>query len=323
MYDPTVFDPRPIMAERELLDPIPTPNPAEFPHEDYVPEGCHVLTNLADDWGYNIDIRRTIYKNLDSRQLVLKVLVPVIDHPNENVKWPCVVYSQGSAFHEEWLCNNLVRHIRLASQGFVVAIAQYRPSETAPFPAQAEDVKSAVRFVRKNAELFNVDPEHIAVAGDSSGGHTALMVGFTGDGELDDGVYGETSSKVNCIVDFYAPTVFALMNYWPSSQNHWDPRSPEGYEIGLKHVLENLDEADKTIPMNYLSAEKPTPPTLIINGSRDMLVPTSQSTFLYETMKKLGKTVEYYRIDQANHGFLGWNNDTVMGIVVDFLKKYI
>lgn len=318
-----VFDPRPIMAERELQEPIPTPDPAQFPHEEYVPEGCHVLKGLKDEWGYNVDIRQTVYKNKSCRQLLLTVLVPVKENPDEDCKWPCVVYSQGSAFHEEWLCNNLVRHLRLASNGYVVAIAQYRPSETAPFPAQAQDVKSAIRFVRKNAELFNVDPDHIAIAGDSSGGHTSLMVGFTGDGELDDGVYGETSCKVNCIVDCYGPTVFSLMNYWPSSQNHWAPRSPEGYEIGVKNVLENLDESDKTIPMNYLSKDKMTPPTLIINGSRDMLVPTSQSTLLYETMKKLGKEVEYYRIDQGNHGFIGWNNDTILGIVLDFLKEHI
>ena len=319
-----VFDPRPIIAERKLLDPIPTPDPAQFPHEEYVPEGCHVLTGLKDEWGYNVDIRSTIYKCKSCRHLLLTVLIPVtLDNPAEERTWPCVVYSQGSAFHEEWLMNNLVRHVRLASRGYVVAIAQYRPSETAPFPAQAEDVKSAVRFVRKNAELFKVDPEHIAVAGDSSGGHTALMVGFTGDGVLDDGVYSETSSKVNCIIDCYGPTVFSLMNHWPSSQYHLDPFSPEGYEIGVKDVLENLEESDKTIPMNYLSEDKPTPPTLIINGSRDMLVPTSQSTLLYETMKKLGKEVEYYRIDGGNHGFIGWQNDTILNIVDEFLKAHI
>lgn len=147
-----VFDPRPIMAERELQEPIPTPEPAQFPHEEYVPEGCHVLKGLKDEWGYNVDIRQTVYKNKSCRQLLLTVLVPVKENPDEDCKWPCVVYSQGSAFHEEWLCNNLVRHLRLASNGYVVAIAQYRPSETAPFPAQAQDVKSAIRFVRKNAE---------------------------------------------------------------------------------------------------------------------------------------------------------------------------
>jgi len=98
-----VFDPRPYIAERELQDPIPTSDPAQFPHEEYVPEGTHLLTGLKDEWGRNVDMRRTIYKVKSHRQLEMIVLVPVDFDPDEDNKWPCVVYSQGSAFHEEWL----------------------------------------------------------------------------------------------------------------------------------------------------------------------------------------------------------------------------
>ena len=64
-----VFDPRPYIAERELQDPIPTSDPAQFPHEEYVPEGTHLLTGLKDEWGRNVDMRRTIYKVKSHRQL--------------------------------------------------------------------------------------------------------------------------------------------------------------------------------------------------------------------------------------------------------------
>ena len=83
---------------------------------------------------------------------------------------------QGSAFHEQWLCNNIPRHLRLAQKGYVVAVIQYRPSDIAPFPAQMQDAKTAIRFLKKHAEEYHIDPEHMAVAGDSSGAHTALMV---------------------------------------------------------------------------------------------------------------------------------------------------
>ena len=76
------------------------------------------------------------------------------------------------------------------------------------------------------------------------------MAGFTGDSAPDTDLYNEYSAKVNCIVDSYAPTVFSLMNYYESSQNHYDSDSPEGYEIGHKNVLENLELAADTIPMN-------------------------------------------------------------------------
>ncbi len=334
-----MFDPKPIMSKLKLLDPISTPVPAEFPRSEEVPEGCIVLKDLKDDWGYYVDIHtdvvyaeregKFVYTEPQSCPLHLTILEPKvhfgvpIEEENTPRKWPCIVYIQGSAFHEQWIWNNIARHIRLAQKGFVIAIVEYRPSEVSPFPAQMQDAKTAIRFMRMNADRYNVDVEHIAVAGDSSGGHTALMAGFTGDDAPDTDLYGDYSAKVNCIVDVYGPTVFSLMNYYPSSQNHYDPESPEGYEIGQKNVLENPELADATIPMNYLSVDKPTPPTLIIHGGRDMLVPFNQSCQLYNYMKELGKDVTFYKIEDGNHGCLGFDNDVVLGIVEKFLRTNI
>lgn len=334
-----MFEYKKIMNERELQAPIPTPDPAKFPHSDEVPEGCKVIDGLKDDWGYYVDIHTDVvyaersrgfaYTGQEKMSLKMIILEPRVhfgaseEEQKVERKWPCVAYIQGSAFHEQWMWNNISRHIRLAEKGYVVAIIQYRPSEVAPFPAQMQDAKTAIRFLKKNAEEYHIDVEHMAVAGDSSGGHTALMAGFTGDSTPDTDLYNEYSAKVNCIVDCYGPTVFSLMNYYESSQNHYHPDSPEGYEIGHKNVLENLELAAETIPMNYLSEDKPTPPTLIIHGSRDMLVPFNQSCQLYNYMKKMGKDVTFYKLNDANHGCLGFDNDTVLGIVLEFLKENI
>lgn len=252
-----MFDPKPIMEERQLQDPIPTPVPAQFPHDDEVPEGCIVLNDLHDDWGYYVDIHTDVvyveregkfdYTKRESLLLHLQIIEPKVHFgaPEEDmekpVKWPCIVYIQGSAFHEQWAWNNIGRHIRLAQRGYVIAIVEYRPSEVAPFPAQMQDAKTAVRFMRMNAEKYNVDPEL----------------------------------------------------------------------------------ANATIPMNYLSEDRPTPPTLIIHGSRDMLVPFNQSCQLYNYMKAMGKDVTFYKINNANHGCLGFDNDTVLNIVDEFLKANI
>ena len=106
----------------------------------------------------------------------------------------------------------------------------------------------------------------MAVAGDSSGAHTALMVGFTGDDAPDTDLYGEYSAKVNCIVDSYGPTVFPLMNYFESSQNHYDPESPEGYEIGYKNCAGACRSCDGSQPV-----------ILPVRGQSDT-VDTDQST---------------------------------------------
>lgn len=325
-----MFDYKKIMDERTLLDSIPTTVPKDFPHTDEVPEGCHVIDELPDDWGYYVDIHTDVhYASRDGGDLKLIILEPRVhfgasdEEMAKPRKWPCVAYIQGSAFHEQWLWNNISRHIRLAEKGYVVAIIQHRPSEVSPFPAQTQDAKTAIRFLKKNADEYHIDVDHMAVAGDSSGGHTALMAGFTGDREPDTDLYAEYSAEVNCIIDVYGPTVFSLMNYYESSQNHYDPESPEGFEIGQKNVLENLELAAKTIPMNYLSKDFQTPPTLVIHGSRDMLVPFNQSCQLYNYMKEMGKEVEFYKLNNANHGCLGFDNDTVLNIVLEFLNKHI
>ena len=323
------------MAQRKLLAPIPTPEPAKFPYSDELPEGCRLIEETAPDWGCKVKIHTdVVYCERTDREgkpypLKLQILEPGVPQGEpvwevEKVrKWPCIVYVQGSAFHRQNIWYALPRHMRMAEHGYVVAIVEYRPSEVAPFPAQMQDAKTAIRFMKKNAETYHIDPEHVALAGDSSGAHTALMAGFTGDEEPDTDVYSDYSASVNCIVDVYGPTVFALMNYYDSSECHWLPDAPEGMELGGLNVLDHLDLADQTVPMNYLSPDKPTPPLLLFHGGRDRLVPFNQSVILYETMKKLGKEVEFYKVANAGHGCMGFDNDTISGIVLDFLGRHI
>ena len=157
-----MYDVKKIMQERTLLSPLPTPDPAKFPRDEEVPEGCHVLENLADDWGYDVDIHTDIVyakrcgtkeeTKTEERELKLIILEPKPRENADTAKWPCVAYVQGSAFHEQWLWNNIPRHLRLAQKGYVVAVIQYRPSDIAPFPAQMQDAKTAIRFLKKHAE---------------------------------------------------------------------------------------------------------------------------------------------------------------------------
>ncbi len=324
-----MFDAEKIMRERELKDPIEIERPEEFPRNEEIPTGCIVLENLKDDWGYGVNISQPIEyvqrKWLDEwMQEVTMPLHMILFEPKifeEEYSLPCVVFVQGSAFHQQDLMSSLSRNLRLAEKGFVVAVVEYCPSEILPFPAQMQDTKTAIRFLRKNAEKYHIDPDRIALMGDSSGGHTALMAGFTGNNEPDTSEYNEYSAHVRCIIDLYGPTVFSLMNYCDSIENHFEPDSPAGFEIGRKNVLENMELSNATIPMNYLSLEEPTPPTLIIHGGRDMLVNFDQSCLLYKYMKELGKDVTFYKIKDANHGFLGFQNDLVLKIIVDFLKE--
>ncbi|WEV47269.1 alpha/beta hydrolase [Bifidobacterium sp. ESL0690] len=337
MNNPTTIDVDKLVAPASSspLTPLPTfaVKDGYFNHTDECPEGCQVISDLdEDDFGYEVDIQQMTYATRtladgSSIDLPLWVFEPGFDN-NPEAKlpdggWPVIVFVRGSAFHEQDVLKYSNFCVRIAEQGYVVATLKYRQSDIAPFPAQMQDCKTAVRFIRKNAKRFHANDERIALWGDSSGGHTVLMAGFTGDHEPDTDEHQGTSAEVKAIVDWYGPTDFAKMNYYPSSQNHSDADSPEGFEIGHVDVLQNPERNREASPMSYLSADRPTPPTLIMHGGRDQLVPFNQSCRLYETMKALGKDVTFIKLDNACHAFRGFRSTKAINIVLDWLSTRV
>lgn len=307
---------------RKLVEPQQTKED-RFPHDDQVPDGCIVLQDLQDTYGYQVDIRRTEFAG---REIILYLPMRKGEGMRDlpPVSYPTIVFCQGSAFHKQWLFDHLSQQVRMAEKGFVVAVPAYRPSEEAPFPAQAMDLKNAVRFLKQNAAAYHIDPERMALWGDSSGAHTVLMAGITGDGEPDEDLFdGMISASVKCMVDWYGPTDFGAMNTVPSSQNHMDADCPEGFEIGRHPVLDRPDLTHAASPMTWLTADRQIPPLLLMHGGRDMLVPFDQSCRLYRRMKELGKEVTFYKLEDANHGCLGFNNDRILDIVEGFLRKHL
>lgn len=297
---------------------------AEFPAEAALPAGVRCVT-LQDTYGpCGVDMKSLVYAERDGETLHVHVLMPTEGDPNlPQRRFPCIVFVQGSAWHRQHVFEHMSVMLRACERGFAVAMVQYRPSETAPFPAQIQDTKTAIRFLRKNAEELRILPEEIALWGDSSGGHTAVMAGITGDGVLDTPLYGAYSAQVKCVVDWYGPTDISQMNLRPSVQNHYDAESPEGFLIGRHNVLENPELVAPTVPMNYLTPEKETPPILIMHGDKDQLVPFHQSCMLYEKLREMGREVEMYKLLGAYHVIGGFLSDEALKIVLDFVKKYL
>lgn len=307
--------------ERRPLVPVFEGPLETFPSMEHTPEGVKAVC-LEDTFGYDVDFVPCVpYSSRSGETQHLHILMPVCH--DRAKRFPLVVYVQGSAWHRQKVFQHLPHMIRVAQQGFAVALVEYRPTEVAPFPAQMCDAKTAIRFMRMHAEEYRVDPRRVAIWGDSSGGHTAVIAGITGDRQPDTELYGEYSCAVNCVVDWYGPTDIAKMNEVPSTQDHIGPDSPEGYLIGRKNVLEHPELAAQTIPMGYLDPAIPTPPVLILHGSRDHLVSFEQSCLLYNTLKAMGREVTMYRLEGAYHGFGGFNSEKAVDLCVDFLKKHL
>ena len=172
---------------------------------------------------YNIDyIPNVVYANKDNTDLTLQIMIPRTLNVDTNAKYPLVVYIQGSAWRKQNVYRNLVALGDFARRGYVVAIVEYRPSDTAIFPAQIEDTRDAIKFMLDNSDKYNADTNNLFVWGDSSGGHTSLFTAIP----LNDN--DNTIPNINAIISYYPPTDLLEMRNDPLGSTTGDANSPEG-----------------------------------------------------------------------------------------------
>ena len=148
----------------------------EFPAFTTPIEGVKVLSTNGDGWRVSY-IPNVEFVTEGGITLKLQILQPRSRNNPEPVL-PCVVYVQGSAWMKQDIYANIPALSKLAERGFIVAIVEYRHSGLASFPAPIVDARNAVRFLRKNAGKYRINAERIIIAGDSSGGHTAVFAGL-------------------------------------------------------------------------------------------------------------------------------------------------
>ena len=203
----------------------------------------------------------------------------------------------------------------MAGLGYVSVTIEYRLVPAARFPAQVEDCKAAVRWLRANAAKYRIDPGHIGVVGFSAGGHLASMLGVTGPGDELEGTGGSPgqSSRVQAVVSFFGPTDFSTRD-WPVDLER---------EVIVPFLggsfAERPDAYRKASPYNYVT--KDAPPFLFFHGSEDELVPVDQSKRLADKLKNAGVPVQLVVLEGERHGFSDANNQKAMREMLDFLGE--
>ncbi len=207
----------------------------------------------------------------------------------------------------------------LLEQGYAVASINYRLSQDALFPAQIEDCKAAVRWLRAHAGEYGLDPKRFGAWGASAGGHLVALLGTTGDvAEFDVGENLDQSSRVQAVCDFFGPTNFAKMSAFPSDMNHDAADSPESKLIGGP-VQEMPDEVRQADPITYVSEDDP--PFLIVHGDQDPLVPLNQSELLVAALEKANVPVTLYIVKEGGHG--GFQDPEVDKLVSKFFAENV
>jgi acetyl esterase/lipase len=231
--------------------------------------------------------------------------------------FPAVVLLHGGGwtFGGKGDCRSMCREI--AAQGYVAVTVDYRLSPKYKFPAQIEDVKCAVRWLRANARLYHVNPQAIGAIGSSAGGHLALLAGLTqpADGLEGEGGHPEQSSTVQAVVNLYGPTDLSRNN-WPAPLE----------KVLSEFVGGNRDQLGVAYwtasPLAYV--RKGGPPVLTIHGTADPVVPYDQATLLDSALRSAGLTSSLVSLKDKGHGDWSpeeWQRCTAL--IVAFTDKHL
>lgn len=192
----------------------------------------------------------------------------------------------------------------LLEAGIAVASIDYRLAGEAVFPAQLQDAKSAVRYLRRHAAQLGLDVERFGVWGESAGGHLAALLALTaGRAEQEgDPVVGEPVDSVRAAVDWYGVSDLTTM---PKLEVPPDVSLPPGTADPIEQLLGGTtpERARSASPVTYVNAD--APPFLLIHGTDDVPVPLEQSSLLHAALLAAGAQSELVTVEGAGHIFVG------------------
>jgi acetyl esterase/lipase len=282
------------------------PSISQQPAKAKLPEGAKVLRALE------------YVKGGHERQKLDLYLPAKADGP-----LPVIVWIHGGAW-SGGSRDNPGQALAFVDKGYALASVSHRFSQQAVFPAQIEDCRAAIRWLRANAKTYGLDADHIGVWGASSGGHLVALLGTAWqakelDGKLDDQEY---SSRVQAVVDFFGPTDFLQMDAHAvkGGLKHDPPNSPESKLVGGP-IQDNVEKVKRANPITYIT--KDTPPFFIAHGENDTSVPWHQSELLYEALKKAGVEVTFQKIPGAGHGGPQFSTEKMQDAIQEFFDKHL
>ncbi|MBQ7848400.1 MAG: alpha/beta hydrolase [Clostridia bacterium] len=281
------------------------------------------ITVLAHNPTYAglLDLRANIpYLSVDGEELCLQLIKPQWASP-EGRGFPLVLFIQGSGWTKPNQFWELPQLSLLAARGFVIASVTHRSCFTAPAPAFLQDVKAALRFLRKNAAEYDIDKERVCAFGTSSGGNTALLLGLTADDPAyETEAHAGESTRVQAVVDCFGPADVAGM------VAHWNAGTPADdnllYNLGGKdpeRFRENLEAISTT---NLVKPGMKLPPFLLLHGDADTLVPIEHSECMYELLTAHGYEADLVRVTDAPHEGSFWSLP-LWELIFDFIQRRI
>ncbi|MDX2149617.1 MAG: alpha/beta hydrolase fold domain-containing protein [Bryobacteraceae bacterium] len=230
---------------------------------------------------------------------------------------PAVLLIHGGGFRAGSREAMLPVAARLAQRGYVAATASYRLAPRHQFPAALEDVKAAVRFLRANAERYQINAQRIGAMGGSAGGHLALMLGVTaGVAEFEGtGPHREQSSAVQCVVNYFGPSDLAQAYRSSEEAAQVLPMFLGG------DVNHNLRAHRLASPLSWVTPQ--AAPTLTVHGKEDKTVAWEHAVWITNRLMEAGVDAELEILASAGHGFRGADAERAESRAFAFLDRHL
>lgn len=265
---------------------------------------------LIDQSQYKVKWLDVAYSN-ESKTQKLDIYLPEGKGP-----FPLLIAVHGGAWEMGSKNDGQVTPIvEVVNHGYAVASINYRLTDEGAFPAQIYDIKAAIRFLRANAQTYNLIPNKFAIWGNSAGGHLAALAGTSGDvAEVEDLNMGNKaqSSRVQAVITWFGAFDLGAMGTSDPLVKLFGSPPAEAPEL-----------VRKANPTTFISIDDP--PFFIEHGSKDSLVPEKQSIDLAsELTKTLGEDKVKLKIfEGADHGDKAFETPQNLEEVVAFLDKYL
>jgi acetyl esterase/lipase len=287
-----------------------------FVAADYLAVGVRLekMINRTPDIPEGIEETKNVeYKNIDGKSLRLDIYKP----KSLSKPAPLLVYIHGGGWVSGQRSDYLVYLVAFAEKGYITATVSYRLLEYGPYPACVEDITDAVQWFYGNGEKYGYDPDRIALIGGSAGAHLALLAayGWKNPELINDSTdMSAGTHHIKAVVDIYGPADLTTR-----------------YARNNTLVTNFLGESYKDAPELYMEASpiqylnKNSPPTLILHGTSDQVVPVSQSDTLKAKLDRLGIPCVYYRLPLWPHTMdvVKRVNDFSQSKMNEFFGKYL
>jgi acetyl esterase/lipase len=250
-----------------------------------------------------------------AEKLRIDILVPQGSGPR-----PLVLYLPGGGFVAARRMMAAKQRRYVAAAGYVVASIDYRTTTVgATYRDGLTDIATALQFLRTHATEYGIDPDRVAVWGESAGGYLASMAGT------------EPGNRIDAVVDFFGASDLAELGAGFDGEivaGYSAPGAPiPAYVLGPDRApADHPDEMRQADPSSRVTAD--TPPFLLLHGDDDRIIPPMQTARLHQALRQAGVDSTRYVVTRGGHGDLSdnpelWTSTQLMDLVLDFLRAQL